>query len=95
MEMSIMNESIFDNVGKGLCVICSIPVKVASRMTCSEKCHDEFVKLGEKKFGATKKVVDTTTGVSYSVPTKDIIEKGLAWRDLRNYPVWIEKDEKK
>ena len=88
MEMYIMNDSIFDNASKGLCIICSLPVKVEGRMTCSEKCHDEFIKFGEKKFGITKKVVDITTGIAYQIPTKDIIEKGLTWKDLTKYPVW-------
>ena len=88
-----MKESIFDNSGKGLCIICSLPTTIACRMTCSEKCHNEFIKLGEEKFGITKKVSDAATGISYKVPTRDIIEKGLAWRDLTKYPVWKE-DEK-
>jgi len=83
-----MEGSIFDNASQGLCIICSLPITVSGRMTCSEKCHDEFVKFGEKKFGITKKVVDATTGISYKVPTNDLIEKGLTWKDLRKYPVW-------
>lgn len=83
-----MDNAIFDNAGQGLCIICSLPVIVGGRLTCSEKCHDEFVKFGEKKFGVTKKVVDMVTGIAYQVPTKDIIEKGLAWKDLTKYPVW-------
>lgn len=83
-----MDESIFDNASKGLCIICSLPVTVSGNMTCSEKCHNEFVKLSEKKFGIMKRVVDATTGIAYKVPTKDIIEKGLAWKDLTKYPIW-------
>jgi hypothetical protein len=82
-----MEESIFDNSGKGLCIICSLPVAVG-RMTCSEKCHEEFIKLGEKKFGVNKKVVDIATGIAYCVPTRVIMEKGLAGEDLPKYPIW-------
>lgn len=88
MNGSAMNESIFDNACKGLCIICGLPVTVSGRMTCSEKCHNEFIKFGEKKFGMTKKVVDVTTGIAYKVPTRDIINRGLSWRDLRKYPQW-------
>lgn len=86
-----MNQAIFENTSKGLCVMCGEPV-IKSRMTCSQKCHDEFVKFGDKRFGVTKKVVDSTTGMTYEVPTRDIIEKGLAWEDLAKYPIW--KDDK-
>lgn len=81
-----MNQAIFDNINKGLCVICGEPV-INGRITCSKKCHDEFIKFGEKKFGFVKKVVDITTGITYEVPTKDIIEKGLTWEDLSKYPI--------
>lgn len=80
-------DAIFDNSSKGLCIMCSLPVTIG-RMTCSEKCHDEFIKFGEKKFGTTKKIVDMTTWIAYRVPTRVIIEKGLAWKDLTKYPVW-------
>jgi hypothetical protein len=83
-----MNDPTFDNSTKGLCIVCSLPVTVGSRLTCSEKCHDKFVKFSEEKFGITKKIVDVTTGIAYRVPTRDLIEKGLAWKDLTKYPVW-------
>lgn len=89
-----MTSSIFDNVGNGLCIICNIPITIAGRMTCSEKCHGEFIWLSEKEFGIIKKVVDMTTGVVYKVPTRDIIEKGVTWKDLTKYPLWEEKEEK-
>lgn len=82
-----MEKPTFDNSGKCLCIMCGLAV-TAGRMTCSEKCHDEFIKFGQKKFGVKKKVVDITTGIAYSVPTRDIIEIGLAWKDLAKYPVW-------
>lgn len=83
-----MSEPVFGNVSKGLCVVCNSPVKVEGYWTCSKKCHDEFLRFGIRKFGDAKKVVDITTGTAYKVPTKDIIEKGLAWEDLTKYSVW-------
>jgi hypothetical protein len=82
-----MEKPVFDNSGKGLCIMCGLSV-IAGRMTCSEKCHDEFIKFCEKKFGIKKKVVDITTGIAYSVPTRVIIEKGLEGKDLINFPAW-------
>lgn len=69
---------------------CSVDVQPVGRITCSEKCHDEFVERLEKGFGEEKKVVDSTTGIAYRVPTKDIVERGLTWKDLPKYPVWEE-----
>lgn len=74
-----------ENADKGLCVACDKHI-TKGRMTCSENCHEEFVKFCEEQYGATKKVVDNTTGISYNVPTRDIVEKGLKWEDLHNYP---------
>ena len=88
-----MKSSIFDNASKGLCIICGMPT-IEGRITCSERCHEEFIKFGEGKFGTVKKVIDATTGIAYVVPTRDIIERGLAQKDLAKYPLWEEKEEK-
>jgi hypothetical protein len=79
-------ESIFDNTTKGICVICNMHILTRGRMTCSENCHEKFVKICEEEFGIAKKVIDDTTGIMYKVPTRDIIEKGITWRDLTKYP---------
>jgi hypothetical protein len=42
----------------------------------------------ELQFGTYKKVLDMDTGVAFKVPLRDIIEKGLKQRDLKNYPEW-------
>lgn len=65
---------------------CGADAQSIGRLTCSEKCHDTFVKKLEKEFGAVKMVIDDTTGMAYKVPTKDIIERGLTWQDLHKYP---------
>lgn len=69
---------------------CNTDVKFLGRLTCSEKCHEKFVKYFEKEFGTNKKVIDDTTGMAYKVPTRDIIEKGITWQDLPKYPQWEE-----
>lgn len=84
-----LNSLLLDSV-KGLCVICNNHVYPPGNVTCSSKCHEEFVKLCGEKFGVFKKVIDETTNITYKVPTRDIIEKGLKWEELAKYPVWRE-----
>ena len=74
-----------ENADKNICVICDKPT-ITGRMTCSDSCHKRFIKFCEGQYGVIKKVVDQTTGISYKVPTKDIVEKGLKWEDLTKYP---------
>jgi hypothetical protein len=38
--------------------------------------------------GKYKQVVDQETGVAYRVPTRYIIEKGLKYENLKNFPLW-------
>ncbi len=83
----------FQNIDIGLCVICGNPT-IVGRITDSEECHEKFVKFCEEEFGDVKKVVDGTTDITYKVSTRDIIEKGLKWEDLVNYPLWNEGDIK-
>ena len=45
----------------------------------------------EVRFGKYKKVVLSTTGKAYKVPTKDILTIGLKGADLEKYPEWDEK----
>ncbi len=40
----------------------------------------------EREFGTFKKVTDLETGKTYTVPTRDLIEKGLRQQDLKDYP---------
>lgn len=77
----------FDNANTGLCVICNTPVDIKGKITCSKKCHEEFIKFAEKEFGVTKNVTCNETGKTYQVPTRDIIEKGLKWEELTKYPL--------
>jgi hypothetical protein len=73
---------------------CHADLGVKTRITCSDKCHRLFVKSLIGQFGEYKRVVDQTTGKSYRVSTKDIIEKGLKWRDLsKKYREWQEEEK--
>lgn len=86
-----MNQVKFENPDKGLCVICDKPIS-KGRMTCSKNCHEGFIKFCETQFGIAKKVVDSITGIAYRVPTRDIIENGLSWKNLTNFPQWKEDE---
>lgn len=69
---------------------CDADIDIFSSITCSEKCHEEYVKSLENKFGKYKKITDIESGITYRVPTRDIIEKGIKQEDLPRYPVWNE-----
>ena len=79
------------NIDKNLCMICDKHT-IKGRMTCSADCHEKFVEFCEEQYGISKKVIDETTGISYKVPTRDIIEKGLKWEDLTDYHLWEENE---
>jgi len=81
----------FENVNNNLCVICDKPT-IIGKMTCCDICHEKFVEFCERQYGISKKVTDQTTGISYKVPTRDIIEIGLKWENLTKYPRWKETD---
>lgn len=74
---------------------CNYDVETVSRITCSTDCHEKLVRHIEKEVGEYKKVIDQETGISYRVPTREIIEKGLTQKDLSKYPVWTDKKFKR
>jgi hypothetical protein len=39
-----------------------------------------------KIYGEYKRVVDQKTGITFKVPTRDIITKGISYEDLPKYP---------
>jgi hypothetical protein len=82
-KMVQLNPVLFLADAKSKC--CQGDLEVRTRITCSDRCHRLFVAELIKQFGEFKLIVDQTSGKSYKVPTKDIIEKGLAWRDLSRY----------
>jgi hypothetical protein len=71
-----------------VCVICGKSYVIGRLPTCSEECHRKLVEKLIKGFGEYKKVIDAETGKAYKVPVRDIIEKGLKYKDLINYPPW-------
>lgn len=74
-----------------ICIVCGNICADGQTLTCSQPCHDILADRLVDQFGEFKKVVRTSTGVVYKVPTRDIIEKGIREQDLDRYPVW-EKD---
>ena len=69
------------------CFVCGKPCP-PGKVTCSDECHEKLVQELEEKFGVYKRVADSVTGKIYRVPTRDIVEKGLSFGDLMNYPEW-------
>jgi len=67
------------------CVVCRLPIAEGS-MTCGPQHHETFVTWLEREFGAYKKVVRLTTGETFLVPIRDIVEKGVNEQDLDSYP---------
>lgn len=77
--MSVMNQ----------CFVCGTYYKIGegSRLvTCSDKCHEQFVQHLIREFGEFKRVCSTVTGKCYRVPTRVIIEKGLTHDELVKFP---------
>ena len=78
------------------CPICGITAVFADgqdRMTCGKpKCHEAFVDKMIASFGQFKKVTRMTTGQTFKVPIRDIIERGVREQDLDKYPLWEEDD---
>ena len=67
------------------CVVCRLPIK-DGHMTCGQEHHETFITLLERQFGTHKKVQRLTTGETFLVPIRDIVEKGVREQDLDQYP---------
>ena len=67
---------------------CNSDVLTKLTNTCSDKCHNDLIRIMENDFGKFKKVVDAETGIEHRVSTKDIVEKGLTHEELQHYPRW-------
>lgn len=72
------------------CFVCDKTYDRGRELTCSDECHEELIRRLIAEFGEFKKVVRESTGIAYSVPTRDIIERGLREQDLDQYPLWEE-----
>ena len=59
-------------------------------VTCSPECLERLVRLSEYKYGAVKKITRLSTGESFRVPVRDIIEKGIKEQELDQYPKWVD-----
>ena len=70
------------------CFVCHQLYDGGRELTCSDECHEELVRRLISEFGEFKKVVRMSTGVSYKVPTRDIIERGIREQALEQYPIW-------
>jgi predicted nucleic acid-binding Zn-ribbon protein len=71
------------------CFICgTVYSSDVYRVTCGKpECHEKLVQKMIAEFGEFKKVVRASTGQTFKVPIRDIIEKGLREQDLDKYPL--------
>jgi hypothetical protein len=72
------------------CAVCGKPYVNGRLYTCSEGCHHKLVDELVEEFGESKKVVDAE-GTAHQVPTREILERGLKYEDLKKYPKWEEE----
>ncbi len=79
---------ISDDISDVKSVCCDFDVVINNKITCSDFCHDQYIQKKIDEVGLFKKVVDISSGITYRVPTKLIIEEGLRQQDLKNYPIW-------
>jgi hypothetical protein len=71
-----------------ICIVCQQFYQAGREATCSDECHEEFIRRVITQFGEFKKVVRQSTGIAYKVPTRDIVDKGLKEEELDQYPIW-------
>jgi len=71
------------------CVVCGAPC-LLNRKTCSQRCHEIYMAKMEREFGKYKKVVDVVTGKTHKVSIRYILEHGLKWSELKDFPEWEE-----
>jgi len=67
---------------------CDADVLNHQNITCSEECHSKFVEKMLDEFGEYKKITDNVSGLTYKVPTKQIVEKGITQEQLKDFPLW-------
>ncbi len=70
------------------CIVCDRFYTGGREASCSEPCHAELINRLVAQFGEFKKVVRSSTGEAFKVPTRDILEKGIREQDLDQYPKW-------
>ncbi len=84
IQLSEISKEIMD--AKSKC--CNADVDMHQKITCGDNCHEKFILEMIKEYGSFKKVIDQETKIAYKVPTRKIIEEGLQFEDLTNYPKW-------
>lgn len=60
--------------------------EATGNITCSQECHDKLVVVWEKTFGMDRILVDGVTGKKYRVPIRRIIERGIKYEELSQFP---------
>ena len=78
----------------GQCVVCGCSC-LPPHLTDSPECHEHLVADLEREFGTHKRVTRMTTGQSFAVPVRDIVEIGVKEEDLDKYPPWKEADHER
>jgi len=68
-------------------VCCNFDVDSNQSVTCSVECHQLLVDVMIKEKGEFKMITDIHSGKTHKVPLRDIIEKGINYSDLMNYPI--------
>jgi hypothetical protein len=74
------------------CFICGMAYSTdVYRTTCGKpECHEKLVQKIIAEYGEFKKVTRMSTGQTFKVPVRDIIEKGIREQELDKYPIWEE-----
>jgi len=67
---------------------CDADVLNHQNITCSVECHSKFVEKMLEEFGEYKKITDNVSGLTYKVPTKQIVEEGITQDQLKDFPLW-------
>lgn len=84
----IKYRKISDDICDVKSVCCHSDVEIHNKITCSDDCHDSYMKKAIIEFGEFKKVIDLASGKAHRVPTALIIQCGLKQEDLKKFPVW-------
>lgn len=77
-----------NKMAAGHCAACETPlVSGRSRQfTCDDVCHHVWIERLVKVYGETKRLTLASTGKTYLVPTRVILEQGIRAEDLTQYP---------
>lgn len=85
-SFKVVTENLIDIKSK----CCNWDVNVHQKMTCSDFCHNEFVRLLIIQKGKYQKVIDGETTLAHKIPTRILIEKGIQQKDVFKFPLWVD-----